>query len=94
MKRLHVTGKKGTSRKVIAIRADQILSHNTPTLASRGPNILKRSSMDNKAGKLFISSISSTTPVSTLTQSKNVLSTSEVWNKTLNKTTQFNVCNF
>ncbi|XP_017877190.1 GA-binding protein subunit beta-1 isoform X2 [Ceratina calcarata] len=77
MKRLHVTGKKGSPRKVIAIRADQILSHNTPTLTSRGPNILKRSSMDNKAGKLFISSISNTTPVSTLTQSKNVISSSE-----------------
>ncbi|CAD1469789.1 unnamed protein product, partial [Heterotrigona itama] len=76
MKRLHVTGKKGTSRKVIAIRADQILSHNTPTLASKGPNILKRS-VDNKTGKLFISSISSTTPVSTLTQSKTVISPSE-----------------
>ncbi|XP_012241080.1 GA-binding protein subunit beta-1 isoform X2 [Bombus impatiens] len=77
MKRLHVAGKKGTPRKVIAIRADQILSHNTPTLTSRGPNILKRSSVDNKAGKLFISSISSTTPVSTLTQSKNLISPSE-----------------
>ncbi|KAK1129045.1 hypothetical protein K0M31_020178 [Melipona bicolor] len=76
MKRLHVAGKKGTSRKVIAIRADQILSHNTPTLASKGPNILKRS-VDNKTGKLFISSISSTTPVSTLTQSKTVISPSE-----------------
>ncbi|XP_076753993.1 ada2a-containing complex component 3 isoform X2 [Xylocopa sonorina] len=77
MKRLHVTGKKGTPRKVIAIRADQILSHNTPTITSRGPNILKRSSVDNKAGKLFISSISNATPVSTLTQSKNVISSSE-----------------
>ncbi|KAK9303830.1 hypothetical protein QLX08_004568 [Tetragonisca angustula] len=76
MKRLHVAGKKGTSRKVIAIRADQILSHSTPTLASKGPNILKRS-VDNKTGKLFISSISSTTPVSTLTQSKTVISPSE-----------------
>ncbi|XP_012173675.2 GA-binding protein subunit beta-1 isoform X1 [Bombus terrestris] len=77
MKRLHVAGKKGSPRKVIAIRADQILSHNTPTLTSRGPNILKRSSVDNKAGKLFISSISNTTPVSTLTQSKNLISPSE-----------------
>ncbi|XP_043515000.1 GA-binding protein subunit beta-1-like isoform X2 [Frieseomelitta varia] len=76
MKRLHVAGKKETSRKVIAIRADQILNHNTPTLASKGPNILKRS-VDNKTGKLFISSISNTTPVSTLTQSKTVISPSE-----------------
>lgn len=74
MKRLQMTGKKGTPRKVIAIRADQILNHSTPTLTSRGPNILKRSSVDNKAGKLFISSISNTTPVSTLTQSKNLTS--------------------
>lgn len=77
MKRIQVTGKKGTPRKVIAIRADQILSHNPPTLTSRGPNILKRSSVDNKAGKLFISSISNTTPVSTLTQSKNIISSPE-----------------
>ncbi|XP_043249323.1 GA-binding protein subunit beta-2 isoform X1 [Colletes gigas] len=77
MKRLQVAGKKGTPRKVIAIRADQILSHNTPTLTSRGPNILKRSSVDNKAGKLFISSISNTAPVSTLTQSKNLISSPE-----------------
>ncbi|XP_078050101.1 ada2a-containing complex component 3 isoform X3 [Augochlora pura] len=78
VKRLQVAGKKGTSRKVIAIRADQILNHSTPTLTSRGPNILKRSSIDNKAGKLFISSISNTTPVSTPTQSKNVISPPEL----------------
>ncbi|KZC12262.1 PREDICTED: tankyrase-1 [Dufourea novaeangliae] len=77
VKRLQVAGKKGTPRKVIAIRADQILNHNTPTLTSRGPNILKRSSVDNKAGKLFISSISNTTPASTLTQSKNIISSTE-----------------
>ncbi|XP_076237921.1 ada2a-containing complex component 3 [Calliopsis andreniformis] len=77
VKRLQVTGKKGTSRKVIAIRADQILNHNTPNFTPRGPNILKRSSMDNKAGKLFISSISNTTSVSTLTQSKNIITSPE-----------------
>ncbi|XP_054002288.1 ankycorbin-like isoform X1 [Hylaeus anthracinus] len=77
VKRLQVAGKKGTPRKVIAIRADQILNHNTPTLTSRGPNILKRSSVDNKTGKLFISSISSTTPIPTLTQSKNIISSPE-----------------
>ncbi|XP_076642372.1 ada2a-containing complex component 3 [Halictus rubicundus] len=77
VKRLQVAGKKGTSRKVIAIRADQILNHTTPTLTSRGPNILKRSSVDNKAGKIFISSISNTTPVSTLTQAKNIISSPE-----------------
>lgn len=86
MKRLHVTGKKGPPRKVIAIRADQILNHNTPTLPSRGPNILKRSSVDNKAGKLYISSISNTSSVSTLTQSKNIISASE--NKIINSPTK------
>ncbi|KAG7202149.1 hypothetical protein KM043_015831 [Ampulex compressa] len=77
MKRLQVAGKKGTPRKVIAIRADQILNHNTPTLTSRGPNILKRSSADNKSGKLFISSLSNTTTVTTLSQSKNFISLPE-----------------
>ncbi|XP_033338921.2 ada2a-containing complex component 3 isoform X1 [Megalopta genalis] len=77
VKRLQVAGKKGTSRKVIAIRADQILNHATPTLTSRGPNILKRSSVDNKPGKLFISSISNATPVSTPTQSKNIVPSPE-----------------
>ncbi|XP_076162774.1 ada2a-containing complex component 3 isoform X2 [Ptiloglossa arizonensis] len=86
VKRLQVAGKKGTPRKVIAIRADQILSHNTSTLTSRGPNILKRSSVDNKTGKLFISSISSTAPVSTLTQSKNIISSPE--NKIINSPTK------
>ncbi|XP_031826938.1 ada2a-containing complex component 3 isoform X2 [Nomia melanderi] len=76
VKRLQAAGKK-SPRKVIAIRADQILNHTTPMLPSRGPNILKRSSVDNKAGKLFISSISNTTPVSTLTQSKNIVSSPE-----------------
>lgn len=78
VKRLQVTGKKGTPRKVIAIRADQILSHNTSTLSSRGPNILKRSSVDNKAGKLFISSISNSAAVSTPAQSKHIISSPEV----------------
>lgn len=77
VKRLQVTGKKGTPRKVIAIRADQILSHNTSTLSSRGPNILKRSSVDNKAGKLFISSISNAAAVSTPAQSKHIISSPE-----------------
>ncbi|XP_034191265.2 ada2a-containing complex component 3 isoform X1 [Osmia lignaria lignaria] len=86
MKRLHVSGKKGAPRKVIAIRADQILNHNTPTIPSRGPNILKRSSMDNKAGKLYISSISNASSVSTHTQSKNIISASE--NKIINSPTK------
>ncbi|XP_035725375.1 GA-binding protein subunit beta-2-like [Vespa mandarinia] len=70
MKRLQVTSRRGTPRKVIAIRADQILNQNTPSLTSRGPNILKRSSVDNKAGKLFISSLSTAVTVPTLTQSQ------------------------
>lgn len=70
MKRLQVTSRRGTPRKVIAIRADQILNQNAPSLTSRGPNILKRSSVDNKAGKLFISSLSTNMTVPTLTQSQ------------------------
>lgn len=70
MKRLQVTSRRGTPRKVIAIRADQILNQNTPNITSRGPNILKRSSADNKAGKLFISSLPTTMTVPTLTQSQ------------------------
>lgn len=78
MKRLQVSSKRGTSRKVIAIRADQILNQNTSTLTSRGPNILKRSAVDNKAGKLFISPISNTTTIPTITEPRNFSSTSEV----------------
>lgn len=70
MKRLQVTSRRGTPRKVIAIRADQILNQNAPNLTSRGPNILKKSSVDNKAGKLFISSLSTAVTVPTLTQSQ------------------------
>ncbi|XP_015177007.1 PREDICTED: GA-binding protein subunit beta-2 [Polistes dominula] len=69
MKRLQVSPRKGNARKVIAIRADQILNQSTPSLTSRGPNILKRSSVDNKGGKLFISSLSTAMTVPTITQS-------------------------
>lgn len=75
MKRLHVTGRRGSSRKVIAIRADQILGQANSTLTPRGPNILKRTTMDNKAGKLFFASLANaTSPMQTLTQSKNIIS--------------------
>lgn len=70
MKRLQVSPRKGNSRKVIAIRADQILNQSTPSLTSRGPNILKRSSVDNKGGKVFISSLSTAMTVPTITQSQ------------------------
>ncbi|XP_046465102.1 GA-binding protein subunit beta-1 isoform X1 [Neodiprion pinetum] len=76
MKRLHVTGRRGSSRKVIAIRADQILGQANSSLTSRGPNILKRTTMDNKAGKLFFASLANTTSSKpTLTQAKNIIST-------------------
>ncbi|XP_014601792.1 PREDICTED: GA-binding protein subunit beta-1 isoform X3 [Polistes canadensis] len=70
MKRLQVSPRKGNSRKVIAIRADQILNQSTPSLTSRSPNILKRSSVDNKGGKIFISSLSNAMTVPTITQSQ------------------------
>ncbi|KAI4498562.1 hypothetical protein M0802_006268 [Mischocyttarus mexicanus] len=70
MKRLQVSPRRGTSRKVIAIRADQIINQSTPSLTSRGPNILKRSSVDNRAGKLLISSLPTATTFPTITQSQ------------------------
>ncbi|XP_011305846.1 tankyrase-2 isoform X2 [Fopius arisanus] len=44
-------------RKVIAIRADQILNKSQPALTPKGPNILKRNTTDSKSGKFFLSSI-------------------------------------
>ncbi|XP_015127492.1 poly [ADP-ribose] polymerase tankyrase-2 isoform X2 [Diachasma alloeum] len=43
-------------RKVIAIRADQILNKSQPPLTPKGPNILKRNTAD-KPGKLFLTPI-------------------------------------
>ncbi|KAK0164172.1 hypothetical protein PV328_002831 [Microctonus aethiopoides] len=64
MKRLQVGSRKGTPRKVIAIRADQILGQNSPVLTSRGPNILKRNNIvESKSGKLFLAPISNNTTV-------------------------------
>ncbi|XP_020711613.2 ankyrin-1 isoform X2 [Athalia rosae] len=72
MKRLHVAGRRGSSRKVIAIRADQILGQTNSSLTPRGPNILKRT-MDNKAGKLFFASLANnTSSVPALSQVKNI----------------------
>lgn len=78
IKRLQVASRKGTGRKVIAIRTDQIqskiLSPNSNTSAlTRGPNILKRSAVDNKAAKLFVTTIPNTTTVPTITEIKNSL---------------------
>ena len=79
LKRLQVNPKKGASKKVIAIRADQLITHNQiqnqnqnlPILTPRAPNILKRNSTENKAGKLFVTSLAnSTSTISTLTKSK------------------------
>ncbi|EFN67625.1 GA-binding protein subunit beta-2 [Camponotus floridanus] len=75
-----LASRKG-ARKVIAIRTDQIhskiLSPNSNTSAlTRGPNILKRNAVDNKAAKLFVTTISNvTTP--TVSEIKNSLSLKE-----------------
>lgn len=83
IKRLQVSSRKGTARKVIAIRTDQIqskiLSPNSNTSAiTRGPNILKRNAVDNKATKLFVTTISNTSTVPTVSEMKNSLSLKEV----------------
>ncbi|XP_072744505.1 uncharacterized protein Atac3 [Anoplolepis gracilipes] len=72
---------KGSARKVIAIRTDQIqskiLNPNSNTSAvTRGPNILKRSAVDNKT-KLFVTTIPNTTTAPTITEIKNSLSLKE-----------------
>jgi len=82
IKRLQVSSRKGAARKVIAIRTDQIqskiLSPNSNTSAlTRGPNILKRNAVDNKAAKLFVTTISNTT-TPTVSEIKNSLSLKEV----------------
>ncbi|XP_016839081.1 GA-binding protein subunit beta-2 [Nasonia vitripennis] len=77
IKRLQMSNKKGASRKVITIRADQILGQNPPTMASRGgPNILKRASNDARnTGKIFLTSIgNATTAIPTLTAAKATMS--------------------
>lgn len=83
IKRLQVASRKGTSRKVIAIRTDQIQSKilnpnsNASTTTSRSPNILKKSAMD-KATKLLVTTVSNTSTPSTVTEIKNSVSTKEV----------------
>ncbi|XP_012276465.1 GA-binding protein subunit beta-1 [Orussus abietinus] len=86
VKRLQVGTRINTPRKVIAIRADQIIGQNTPSLTPRGPNILKRTSSDNKSGKLFLASLAnntSATPI--LAQAKNIVSSAK--NKIINSST-------
>lgn len=82
IKRLQVASRgKGTSRKVIAIRTDQIQSKilnpncNTSTIMSRSPNILKKSAVDNKTTKLLVTTVSNT---STASENKNSVSVKEV----------------
>ncbi|KAL6448965.1 hypothetical protein ACFW04_000594 [Cataglyphis niger] len=81
IKRLQVASRKGATRKVIAIRTDQIqskiLSSNSNTALTRGPNILKRSAVDNKTAKLFVTTIPNTTTVPTVTEIKNSFSLKE-----------------
>lgn len=82
IKRLQVASRKGTARKVIAIRTDQIqskiLNQNASTVTSRGPNILKRSAADNKTAKLFLTTIPNTTTVSNITEMKTAVQSKEV----------------
>jgi len=83
IKRLQVASRKGTSRKVIAIRTDQIQSKilspnsNASTTMSRSPNILKKSAVDNKATKLLVTTVSNTSTAS-VTELKNSVSIKEV----------------
>ncbi|XP_071557761.1 uncharacterized protein Atac3 [Temnothorax nylanderi] len=83
IKRLQVASRKGTSRKLITIRADQFQSKilnpnsNTSTTTSRSPNILKKSAVDNKATKLLVTTVSNTSTASTVTEIKNSVSTKE-----------------
>jgi len=84
IKRLQVASRKGTSRKVIAIRTDQIQSKilnpnsNASTTMSRSPNILKKSAVDNKATKLLVTTVSNTSTASSVTELKNSVSIKEV----------------
>jgi GA-binding protein transcription factor beta len=80
MKRLQMNARKGNSRKVITIRADQILGQNQPTMTSRGPNILKRTTSDGRnAGKIFLTSIGNTTTgMPTLTPTKTTITPMKV----------------
>lgn len=84
IKRLQVASRKGTSRKVIAIRTDQIQSKilnpnsNTSTTMSRSPNILKKSAVDNKATKLLVTTVSNTSTASTVPEIKNSVPIKEV----------------
>ncbi|XP_014470122.1 PREDICTED: GA-binding protein subunit beta-1 [Dinoponera quadriceps] len=78
IRRIQVSPRKGTARKVIAIKANQIVSQNIPTVTSRAPNILKRSSIDSKAGKVLLTTVPNTTTVPTVSESSNSsFSTSE-----------------
>ncbi|XP_011499818.1 PREDICTED: GA-binding protein subunit beta-2 [Ceratosolen solmsi marchali] len=76
IKRLQMGARKGNSRKVITIRADQILGQNQPTITPRGPNILKRTASDGKStGKIFLTSIgNATTGIPTLASTKTTIS--------------------
>lgn len=84
IKRLQVASRKGTSRKVITIRANKIQSKvlnpnsNMSTTTLRSPNILKKSVVDNKATKILVTTVPNTSAASTITEIKNSISTKEV----------------
>lgn len=70
VKRVNASPRKVPQRKVITIRADQILGHGVTNV--RGPNILKRTPIvDSKSGKLILASIGGHN--ATLAAAKNVL---------------------
>ncbi|EFN76087.1 GA-binding protein subunit beta-2 [Harpegnathos saltator] len=76
IRRIQVSPRKGTARKVI-IKSNQIISQNLPTVTSRAPNILKKSSIDSKAGKVFITTVPTTTTVPIVNESSNSFSSNE-----------------
>ena len=54
VKRLQVN-KKEPTKKLVAIRADQVVNQNVSTFTSRGPNILKRTHNESKnTGKIYL----------------------------------------
>ncbi|XP_043470528.1 GA-binding protein subunit beta-2-like [Leptopilina heterotoma] len=71
IKRLQFGAKKGSSKKLIAIRTDQFLAHNQSGITARAPNILKRNAIESKSGKVFINPVTNSTTVPTLTPPKN-----------------------
>lgn len=75
IKRFQVGTKKGPARKLITIRADQLIGQHSTPMMSKGPNILKRASVETKSGnKIFLSSIgNANSTIPSFTATKNTL---------------------